>query len=169
MMLRMVGAALLVTGSAGFGFSLAANNARQVRMLQELIRMLKEIEWELKFHLTPLPELCQVAAGVVGGTLQKVFLELGRRLDNGGEPDVTACMNDIVSRSELPKPIRRCLKDLGSCLGRFDLEGQLEGLQSVTLRCRRELEVLSENGKERIRSYQTLAICAGAGLAILLI
>jgi len=169
MIMRMAGAALIITGCAGFGFSLALHNARQIRTLRQLIRVLKEMEWELKFRLTPLPDLCIICAGTVDGVLRKVFLELGRRLDAGGEPDVSACMNDIVARTELPKTVRRCLKDLGNCLGRFDLEGQIEGLRSVTVRCRRELEVLNENGKERIRSYQTLAICAGAGLAILLI
>ena len=169
MMLRMAGAAMLVTGCAGFGFSLAAHNAHQVRMLRQLIQVLKEMEWELKFRLTPLPELCINAAGAADGVLRKVFFELGRRLDSGGEPDVSGCMNDIVSRAEIPRTLRRCLKDLGRCLGRFDLEGQIEGLQSVEVRCNRELEVLNENGKEQIRSYQTLAICAGAGLAILLI
>jgi len=169
MMLRIAGAALLVTGCAGFGFSLALHNARQIRMLRQLIRVLKEMEWELKFRLTPLPELCADCAGCADGSLKQVFLELGRRLDAGGESDVSACMNDIAARTELPRTVRRCLKDLGQCMGRFDLEGQIQGLQSVTVRCRRELEVLNENGKERIRSYQTLAICAGAGLAILLL
>lgn len=169
MIQRIVGAALLVAGCGGFGFALAAHNARQIRMLRQLIRILNEMEWELKFRLTPLPELCVNASGAASGSLRTLFQELGRRLDQGGEQDVTGCMNALASQGEIPRVVRRCLKDLGRSLGRFDLEGQLQGLREAKLRCRRELEVLNENGKERIRSYQTLALCAGAALAILLI
>ena len=35
--------------------------------------------------------------------------------------------------------------------------------------CDRELESLGKNGEERLRSYQTLGLCAGAALAILFV
>jgi len=54
-------------------------------------------------------------------------------------------------------------------LGRFDLPGQLEGIQAVRKRCEESLESIRKNRNERLRSYQTLGVCAGAALAIILI
>ena len=58
---------------------------------------------------------------------------------------------------------------MGSSLGRFDLEGQLQGLESVRIYCREQLDELSKDRDVRLRSYQTLGLCAGAALAILFV
>ena len=83
--------------------------------------------------------------------------------------DISACFNDILERRDLPKYVRRNLKQLGACLGRFDLEGQVQGLEAVRCQCRQDLARLQENGPQRMRNYQILALCAGAALAILFI
>lgn len=166
---RIIGAVLLMAGCGGFAVALAAHNARQKQLLRQLMRIVNEMEWELKFRLTPLPELCIHSAETVHGELKKVFVEFGNRLNRGWEGDVSGCMNALAANPEIPVRVRNCLRELGGCLGRFDLETQLEGLKTVKEKIRHELEALNENGKERIRSYQTLALCAGAALAILLI
>ena len=58
---------------------------------------------------------------------------------------------------------------LGRTLGRFDLDGQLIGLENARRDCRRAVDALSENRDNRLRCYQTLGLCAGAALAILFI
>ena len=63
---------------------------------------------------------------------------------------------------------KHLFRNLGSSLGRFDLSGQLKGLQSVRGECLRELESLEKNQPERLKSYQTLGMCAGAALVIIL-
>ena len=61
------------------------------------------------------------------------------------------------------------LSELGESLGRFDLPGQLKGLEAVRRKCLMELEALGRNRTERLRCYQTLGLCAGAALVILFI
>ena len=58
---------------------------------------------------------------------------------------------------------------LGGSLGRFDMEGQLRGIENARQLCRKEMEALSDHRDQRLKNYQTLAICAGVALAILLI
>ena len=70
---------------------------------------------------------------------------------------------------DIPSGTRRALSELGTTLGRFDLAGQLKGLETVRGECRRELEQMNVNKDVRLRSYQTLGFCAGAAVAILLI
>jgi hypothetical protein len=57
---------------------------------------------------------------------------------------------------------------LGETLGRFDLQGQLRGLEAVKKNAEFELEQLRSNQDVRLRNYRTFSICAGAALVILL-
>jgi stage III sporulation protein AB len=77
-------------------------------------------------------------------------------------------MNAALSKTKgLPQRTRKNLQALGASLGQFDLQGQLSGLESARKQCRRELEELSKDRDVRLRSYQTLGLCAGSALALL--
>ena len=85
-------------------------------------------------------------------------------------PDLDACMSSVVDKTAKLTPMTRDeLVLLGKSVGRFDIEGQLKGLEAVRQDCRRLLESLLCNRDIRIRSYQTLGLCAGAALAILFV
>lgn len=165
---KWLGALLVITGCGGFGLSLAAGYRRQEKLLRQMIQILHYMENELQYRLTPLPELCRQAGKEVSGILGDVFLNLARELDWQAAPDVCSCMSEAIKRSsELPMGLRKHLILLGRTLGRFDLPGQLQGLQAVCSTCEEELKVFRQDRESRLRSYQTLGLCAGAALAIL--
>ena len=167
---RWIGAIMIITGCSGCGFSIAAGKRKEEKLLLQLMQILQSMESELRYRLTPLPDLCRMAAGEGNGTLRVVFLNLYRELSWQKLPDAGSCMAAAIQRTgDVPGRIRRLLVQLGLTLGRFDLEGQLQGIQSVRKRCEESLESLRKNREERLRSYQTLGICAGAALAIILI
>lgn len=161
---------MIVIGCGSCGFSIAAGKRKEEQMLCQLIRILRFMEAELRYRLTPLPDLCRLASCEVKGTLRVVFLNLYRELSWQKMPDAASCMSAAIQRTgEVPGRIRRILIQFGQTLGRFDLEGQLQGIQSVRNRCEESLESIRKNRDERLRSYQTLGVCAGAALAIILI
>ena len=165
---KWIGAAFILISCGGFGLGIAAGCRRRERLLRQLLMVLEALESELQYHLTPLPELARKAAGDCGGTLRDVFLNLARELDWQEKPDAVSCMRCAMDKChDLPICVRRPLAQLGQTLGRFDLEGQLKGLKGVQEACRRELGKLENNRDERLRSYQTLGLCAGAALVIL--
>lgn len=167
---KWIGAILIIAGCSGCGFSIAAGKRREEQLLHQLLGILQFMERELQYRLTPLPELCRLAAGEVNGILNTVFQNLFRELTWQKQPDAGSCMYAAVQRSgELPPKVRRLLVQLGHTLGRFDLPGQLQGIQAVQKRCEDALGSIRKNRDERLRSYQTLGICAGAALAIILI
>lgn len=168
MTLKWIGAILIVLSCGGFGFLLAANHRREERTLRQLIGALDYMECELQYRLTPLPELCRQAAKESGGVIRDALSALAVQLEDQIRPDVESCMNAALAQiQDLPKSSRICLRKLGRSLGRFDLPGQLKGLEAVRAACRLELNRLSQNRDARLRSYQTLGLCAGAALAIL--
>ena len=167
---KWIGAILIIGSCSGCGFAIAAGKRREELLLCQLSRILQFMEAELQYRLTPLPELCRLAAGEATGILQIVFLNLYRELSWQKLPDAGSCMYAALQRSgEIPAKGRRLLVQLGATLGRFDLEGQLQGLQAVHKRCEESLGSIRKNRDERLRSYQTLGICAGAALAVILI
>lgn len=167
---KWIGAILIVASCSSCGFAIAAGKRREERLLVQLLGILQFIESELQYRLTPLPELCRLAAEETKGLLQVVFMNLYRELNWQKLPDAGSCMYAAIQRSgEVPARIRRLLVQLGHTLGRFDLSGQLLGIQAVHKRCEETLGSIRKNRDERLRSYQTLGICAGAALAIILL
>lgn len=168
MNIKWLGAILIIGSCGGFGFSLASDYRKREWLLRQLLRALSYMECELKYHLTPLPELCLQAAAESGGIIRDILKRLARELDGQTAPDAEICMKSVLHATpNLPRSIKRHLKILGSTLGRFDLPGQLKGLEEAQVSCKRELEDLRGHRKETMKSYQVLGLCAGAALAIL--
>lgn len=170
MIIKLTGAAMILVSCAGFGLKITATHKAEERALSCLVNALDYMECELQYRLTPLPVLCRQAAAESKGTIREVFSRLSQELEDQVSPDVCSCMNAALSQcAGLPKSVRECLNQLGASLGRFDLHGQLRGLEAVRASCRSKLKYICDNKDVRRRSYQTLGICAGAALAILLI
>ena len=168
-MLRLMGAGCIVAGSGAFGFAMAAASRREERQLRQLLGALEYLSCELSYRLTPLPNLCRGAAEGRGGAVSDFFLLLARELEKQTEPDVQACVRAALDYMELPASMGRILTELGQTLGRFDLPGQLRGLELSIRETEQALRTVREGAPERRRSWQTLGLCAGAALAILFI
>lgn len=167
---KWIGAVLIVAGCGGFGFSLSAEHRREENSLRKLIALLDFMACELQYRMTPLPELCVAAAGETCGPLRQIFSKLAELLEASVSWDVAGAMDDALQSAEpLPEKTRDNLLALGRSMGRFDLTGQLSALESVRAGCRRDLEEFTANRDIRLRNYQTLGICAGAAVAIILI
>ena len=170
MNIRILGAILVILGCGSFGFLVAAAHRREEQVLHQLLTALDYMQCELQYRLTPLPDLCRQAAANHRGTVRTVFYALAAELEDQISPDVERCMNAVLARvKDVPKLTREAMMELGHSLGRFDLEGQLTGLEVARQACRKGLEELRKDKPVRLRSYQTLGLCAGAALAILFI
>lgn len=167
---ELLGAALIVGGCGGFGVSLGAEARREARELEGLLRALELMENQLQYRLTPLPELCRMAGKEARGNVGRVFNCLARELDRQTAPEAAGCMGLALEKCPgLSSELRRAMSRLGRDLGRFDLPGQLRGLERARARCGRLLEEIQRGRVARLREYRTLGLCAGAALAILLL
>lgn len=170
MAIKWIGAICVLAACGGFGFQIAATQKREEHSLLQLLRVLDFAECELQYRLTPLPDLCRNAAAECSGALNELFLCLSRELEDQISPNATSCMQAALGRvKNLPTQTGEVLLMLGASLGKFDLGGQIRGIDSVRHECNRRLDALSENQDVRLRSYKTLGLCAGAALVILFI
>jgi len=170
MNIRWIGAVLIIAGSGGFGFAMASAYRREEKSLKQLLIMLDYMCCELEFRRTPLPELCRKLASQGNGAVHRVFFGLAQELDRQIAPDAACCMEVILQKAiDVPKRTKVALEAMGRSLGAFDISGQLLQLNAVEESCRKELERLQSGKEDRLRNYQTLGLCAGAAVAILLI
>ena len=170
MNIKWIGAILVILGCGGVGFSMAATYRREERILRTLIRGLDYMTCELQFRLPSLPQLSRQTGAECGGVMGQAMTTLAEVLESQTCPDVESCMCAALDQvKDVPSSARDALELLGKSLGRFDLDGQLQGLEQVRAHCRRGLSELENGRDQRIRGYQTLGVCTGAALAILLV
>lgn len=167
---KIIGAVCVMIGCGAFGFLLAFQQRRCMRHLQSLIDTLDRMEWELSYRGTPLPQLCRSSVNQKSGMIQEIFFSLATELESQIAPDPERCMAAVLGRrKDLEEVVSEALMELGSNLGKFDLEGQLRGLNQTKAFCKDRLNALTQNKTQRLRSYQTLGLCAGAAIVILFV
>lgn len=167
---KIIGAICVVSACGGFGFLMAAQHMQRIRLLRELIAALDYMECELQYRSIALPDLCFQTAQQSHGKIKALFLALSEELEAQISPNVSLCITTALERcGELPDVIRNMCSYLGNSLGKFDLVGQLKGLDETRIICRNQLEILLRNKDIRTHSYQTLGLCAGAAIAILFV
>ena len=167
---KWIGATLIICGCGLVGFSMSAAYRREERELRQFLGALDYMACELQYRLTPLPELCRQAGRERSGITGKLLTHIAQELELQIAPDVQSCIRAASEATgQLPQRIDQALILMGTSLGRFDLDGQLQGLESVRVYCRSELESMAQGQQTRLRSYQTLGLCAGAAIAILFV
>lgn len=170
MLTKLIGAVLVIAGCGCCGLAIAGAHRKQVHTLQQLVYLLDYMECELQYHCTPLPELCRQIAAEGNGILRNIFLSLALQLEDHITPDISVCMDKALAQHvDCPSQTSYVLRLLGHSIGRFDMEGQLRGLEYIRTECRRRLDALTKDQDARLRSYKTLSVCAGAALCILFV
>lgn len=168
--MRWVGAFLVLLAGGYVGFSIALSHRKEERTFRQIIAAINYMECELQYRLTPLPQLLGQASQETAGIVRNVLAELAFELNNQITPQVSSCMDIVLlKQNDISQNIKEAFSQLGQCLGRFDLQGQLKELDYVRVFCTSHLNDLEANRDARLRSYQTLGLCAGAALAILLL
>lgn len=170
MILRWIGA-MLVLGACGWmGFSMANGCIGQVRCLKQLKRGLELMSCQIEYRRTEMPELCEILDAACPGPIGLLFRELGMELRSGNGNDMAAAMALAVERTpELSKEAGGILLELGRSLGKLNLEGELRSLAEASRETSRLLEESEKEQAGRIRSFRALGVCGGAALAILLL
>ena len=167
---KILGAVLILTACGGMGISLAANHRQKEILLRQLITALEFMIAELQYRQTPLPQLMQMCGEETNGPVSKMFITMARELERQLVPDAASCMQLVTEQMpKLPDIVLERMLLLGRSLGRFDIVGQISGLQALSQLCRRDLDGLLVNREARLRGYMTLGLCAGIALVIIFI
>lgn len=171
-MIKLLGTAMIVlgSGSAGFGFARAVRV--QLRQLNALLAALETMKSEIEYRLTPLPELCAVLAQGDEPATAGFFRACAAQMEADRCLPPQLAIQRAMERAQEMKwsaRTRETVRNLAFSLGKFDLGGQLRAIELAQERLRAELAEVQAGSRARCRSYETIGICAGLALAVILL
>lgn len=170
MIIKWVGSLCIMVSCGGMGISLAYKQLRDLKLVEQFIRILVRMECEIRYCLRPIPELFRIVSHEEKGCLGNLFYRTAVELDNQIQPDVEQCLHmALYAINNIPDGILTLVKQLGRDLGRYDMQEQLLGIERLRESAEEYRSELSRDKTKRIRGYQTLGLCAGAALVILFI
>ena len=126
---RWFGAALVIAGCGGFGFSIASGYKREEGLLRQLLRVLNYMEWELEWQTSPDAASCMTAAlkrshelpRRVRGIMKQLGHTLGRfdlpGQKQGLEEVKEACRMELEALGKNRETRLRSYGTLGLCAG----------------------------------------------------
>lgn len=168
MIQRLLGGALVFAGCAGLGFMKAGQLRKEEVLLADSVLLMNRMENELSCRVTPLPALCALAEQCKP-ELKRLYRLLAEELTKQMLPNVSDCMKQSLQNVTLPESVSSIHDRLGETFGYFDLDGQLRELEAVKKTAEQQLKIIQEDQKNKMKTYQTLGLCAGASLVILLV
>lgn len=170
MIIKVIGAALIMSICCGFGFSLSNSLKNNMNALRYYIIAIEYMECELQYRLSPLPELCCAASRVTKGCVSRLFSMFANELQQQNSPSVSECMQSVLEKcADLPDEILLLSQNLGERLGVFDVDGQTRMLSSLRMEAQQILNICENKHSTKSRSCKTIAACVGAVIVILLI
>ena len=170
MVYKIIGIALIIFACGGFSFSIVCAHKNEVNYLRCLLRAISFMKCELEYRHAPMAEVCRNTADICQNKTGEFFKYLSEELDSQIYPDPQFCTNNALSKIKVfPNSVRECILQFSSTLGAFDLDGQIQELNRIEQLIEQSLDKLTFEQGQRLRSYQTLGLCAGAAIAILLI
>lgn len=170
-MLRAVGAALLLSGSAGLGLAGVRRLERRVAALRSLIEALELMERELDFRLPPMKELILETARRSAEPASGFLRACGEGMDAlEGRPLAGLWRQTAAEKlPALKHGEQEVLFSVGAVLGRYDGEGQRRAIAAARERLAGFLSDAAEERRRQGRVYGALGVTAGAFLVILLL
>ena len=171
-MIRMIGAALVVLSSGAVGFGFARAVKLQCAQLEGLLWALDTMQSEMSARLTPLAQLFSGLSACRQKDVAAFFAEAGRALSAQPYCTVPDCFKRGFQQAKGFRPgdeSVQALYGLSLNLGRFDLESQLAAIERTKASVTAALLALQGQKRARCRSYETIGICAGLALAVMLL
>lgn len=168
--MRIIGIMLIAAAAVYGGASYTALKREQLNELEALCHMLRLMQDELETRALPLPELAAQLEARTEDAGKTLLSELLRRMPELGSRDFQNIWEESVTESvKHSEGAARLLCKLGSFLGRYDVDSQLDALRS----CREAMKKLRTAAAEALpqtrRLGMGLALTSGALIVITLI
>lgn len=168
--IKLIGAVFIVAGCILSGSAFSFSYKKEEKLLYDLAHALDYMSCDLEYRMSPLSDLCKKTSQQCDGVICDVFANLSAELEQQIAPDAKRCMDAVLDKTHnIPSSCKTILQELGVSLGQFGIDGQLRGLENVRNMCNMKALSFTQNKDSKIRTYQTLGICGGAAITILLI
>ena len=171
-MIRLLGAGLVTLAASMAGFGCASAVRTQCAQLAALIAAMDYMKSEMSARLTPLPVLFSTLGASRQKDAARFFEAAGRALATPPGCTIPVSFRRGFQSAPGLRPGQdavQALYTLSMGLGQFELEAQLRAVETCRERLAAALLSLQAQKRARCRSYETIGICAGLALAVILL
>lgn len=172
MLLKTIGAILVIGAAAAVGLSVRGRLSKRVRILQDIVTALDLIHSEIACMCTPLDELLDKLCSAVQTPLRLFFCDCCD--GHAKRPDLPVAM--IWSRAvrdaeylELLPQEEQALLDVGNAIGRYEAEEELRVLSHARRTMEGYLKTAEEMRTRLGKLYGSLSLMSGIAVVIMLL
>lgn len=171
MIIKLIGAAVLICSTSLIGFSLAADCSKRPKALRELQALLQMLENEISYLSNLLGEAFNRIYERSNLDTALLFKEAAKYLETGG---ITAdlawerAVDENYSGLSLNKEDKAVLLTFGKMLGNSDLEGQLNNIKLISSQLKLQELKAEEMRQKNEKMYRSLGVLSGLAIAIIL-
>lgn len=171
-MIKLIGALMILAAGAMIGFGQARRLRERPVELRRFIMMLQQLETEIEYGFTPLPEALYKLGRQHRAQLSGMMADIAAQLKSEAGVTVDEAWRRSVGRYwpslAMNQEDREIIVQLGAVLGTSDREDQLKHLRlAVSLLAAREAEAAEERRKYE-KMWKSLGLLGGALIAVIL-
>ncbi len=168
--MKLRGMLMICSASLAAALSAMKTRGERIRSLRALGRMLELMEGELSSTLCPIPELLSTLEKKSGGAAKRFLSALASRMDRLGTEGFSELWEASLRESlALDREDLDTLRQLGSILGQYDLDRQLEAIAQCRLRLLQSAEKSAQDHRQKSRTCCCVALLSAAMLCIALL
>lgn len=170
-MLKLLGSALLFTGSLGLGLMRIRHMDERISVLNSLLRALNRMKQELMFRQPIMEELLILASANIEGSVAAFFSKCCMQLKKGHYDSFDLLWHSMAVQElkYLKSTDFECIKALGGVLGRFDAHGQMKAIESTCKSIEHLLYQAKDERNNHAKIYCVFGAAVGSFVVILLL
>jgi stage III sporulation protein AB len=172
-MIKILGCILILAASTIGGFVYAESFKKRVRQLNELERALNQLQSEIEYTYTPLPEALKSVADKSEEPVKGIFNRASELLFlNEAEDVYDAFKKSLKDSSEglhINNEDLNIMLDLSKSLGESDIEGHKKIFILAKSNLKKRISIAEDAMYKNVKMYRYLGFSLGAMLVIVLI
>lgn len=173
MILKIIGAAIVVLSSAILGFYYSYKEVYRINDLNEIKKALTILKSEIEFNLTALPEAMLNISKRVKEPIKTILMDFSEKLINKDERTVNEIWFDVIKANKKNTYFNNedfeIFNSFGKTLGYLDRIMQINSINMVIDYIDQKVEMLNKISVKNKKMYQSLGVLGGLIIIIILV
>lgn len=166
--MKLAGMIVIITAAGSVGFRISAQLKSKCRLLETLLRLLGMMKQEICVYATPLAQVFGLLATASDGILERVFSATAKEMNRQPWSTPHRAMTQALEH-EREELLNQVLLPLCMQLGKYDWDAQRLAVEAAEQQTLALLHQLEQERSLKSKTYQTLGICAGLAVSVLLL
>jgi len=171
-MIKMMGAILIIAGTAAWGVGSIARLRGRARSLNAVVSSLYVMENEICGRLLPMPELLELLSDEAADPASELFRNAQKKMSELGGRQFSEIWREAIRCTPqlfLTAQEELCLSELGFSLGRYDV-GEQKAALGYTIRRMSEFAARAEQERDsNSKLHAFLGVAAGIFAVVVLV